>query len=516
MTASEDSIAAAVPNAAALSELVAAKAHQAAARWQEAVALYRQVLAHMPDLIEALTGLGDSLRDLGSVEEAIALLEAAVRRQQASAPLHYSLGRAYQRAGRLREAIDIYKTVLRLDRHHADALNSVGLFFSTRGDFENGNALFRRALASRPSFPEALVNMGLNMKILGQYAPALLAFQEAARLDPDYERAHWAAAQLQLLMGRFEAGWRGYEWRWRTRAEESDRSPLFPRPVWDGKTLQEGKLLIWSEQGVGDEIMFASLLPELSGRLDCVLECDLRLIPLFARTLPGVELVARANPLPVRLTAPDIRAQIAAGSLARWLRPDRASFAGHGGAYLHPNVATRDHCRARYGADKFNVGIAWHTTKNEPTAQRHIRLEEMMPILRVPGVRFISLQYGDHPDAIAKLKSERGAELLQDPEINQIKSLDDFAAQVASLDLVISIDNSTAHMAGALGVPAWILLPHPPEWRWLLEGEDCLWWPSLRLFRQKTWRRWDGVIDEVARTLTEHVASAGKGRAPAR
>jgi Flp pilus assembly protein TadD len=513
MTASDDSTAAAGPDAVALADLAAARAHHAAARWGEAVALYRQVLARRPGSIEALSGLGDSLRDLGSVEKAIALLEAAVRQHRESAALHYSLGRAYQRAGRLRAAIDIYKIVLRLDRHHADALNSVGLFFSTRGELESGNRLFRRALAARPNFPDALVNMGLNLKILEQYAPALLAFQQAARLDPDYARAHWAEAQLQLLLGRFEDGWRGYEWRWRTREESSNRGRLFPQPPWDGKPFRDGRLLIWSEQGVGDEVMFASLLPELFGKLDCVLECDPRLVPLFARSLPGVELVARADPLPARLIAADIRAQSAAGSLGRWLRPDRASFAGRGGAYLQPDLAKRERCRARYGEDRVNVGIAWHTTKDEPTAQRRMALEEMLPILRVSGIRFVSLQYGDHRGAIAKLEAETGVELLQDPEIDQIKNLDDFASQVAALDLVISIDNSAAHMAGALGVPGWVLLPHPPEWRWLLEGEDCLWWPSLRLFRQKTWRRWDGVVDEVARALAHHVASDRRQRA---
>ena len=510
MTASDDSAAAAAPGAAALSELAAAKAHQAAARWPEAVAGFRQVLAQAPGSTEALAGLGDSLRDQGSVDDAIGLLESAVGRHPDSAPLHYSLGRAFQRAGRLREAIDIYKTVLRLDPRHADALNSVGLFFSTRGDLENGIKLFKRALAARPDFPDALVNMGLNLKILARYQPALQAFQEAARLDPDYARAHWAEAQLQLLLGRFKAGWRGYEWRWRTREESDDRGRLFPQPVWDGRALPDGKLLVWSEQGVGDEIMFASLLPELAATTDCVLECDLRLLPLFARALPKVELVARADPLPGRLKAPDIRAQIAAGSLGRWLRPDRASFAGHGGAYLRPDAEKRDRCRARYGTDKLNVGIAWHTTKNEPTAQRRIKLEELLPILQVPGVRFVSLQYGDHREAIAKLRSEAGVELLQDPAIDQLKSLDDFAAQTAALDLVIGIDNSAVHMAGALGVPAWVLLPQPPEWRWLIEGEDCLWWPSLRLFRQTTWREWKAPIAAAAQALALHVGQRSR------
>ncbi|HWA45627.1 MAG TPA: tetratricopeptide repeat protein [Hypericibacter adhaerens] len=510
MTASDDSTAA-MPGPALAADLAAARAHQAASRWPEAVALYRAVLARVPDSIEALSGLGDSLRDMGSAEEAVTLLDAAVARHPGSAALHYSLGRAHQRAKRLGKAIDIYKIVLKLDPHHADALNSLGLFFSARDDLKSGIALFRKALAARPEFPDALVNLGLNLKLMGQYTPALLAFRQAMRLAPDDVRAHWAASQLQLLMGQFEEGWRGYEWRWRTREESSGRPGLYRQPPWDGKPLPDGKLLIWSEQGVGDEVMFTSLLPELSTKVSCLLECDPRLVPLFARSLPGVELVARAHPLPTRLSAPDIRAQSAAGSLGRWLRPDRASFAGRGGAYLKPDQGKRDRCRGGYGNEKLNVGIAWHTTKVELTAPRPIALEALLPILRVPGARFVSLQYGDHREAIAKLAGEAGIEIHQDPEIDQIKSLDDFAAQIAALDLVITIDNSTAHMAGALGVPAWVLLPHPPEWRWLLEGSDCLWWPSLRLFRQKAWKDWSGVVQEAAEALARHVA-AGRPR----
>jgi Flp pilus assembly protein TadD len=507
MTASEDS--AATTADAARAGLAAAEAHRMAGRWRDAVVAYREALSCRPDSVEALIGLGESLQETGAIDDAVSALEPAIHRHPESAAIHYSLGCVYRRAGRLREAIDLHKTALRLDPHHADALNSVGLFFSARGELEDGIAFFRRALAARPDFPDALVNLGLNLKLLGQYEPALLQFQQAVRVDPDYARAHWAEAQLRLLLGQFEAGWRGYEWRWRMREESACRGRLFPQPAWDGSPLQEGKLLVWSEQGVGDEIMFASLLPELSKRLDCVLECDPRLIPLFARALPDIELVARTDRPSPRLSAPDIHAQTAAGSLGRWLRPDCARFTGHGGAYLRADDAKRDRCRARYGRDKLNVGIAWHTIRNEPTAQRRFKLQALLPILRVPGARFISVQYGDHRQEIATLKAETGIELLQDPEIDQLESLDDFAAQLAALDLVVSIDSIIAHMTGALGLPGWILLPQPPEWRWLIDGEACPWWPSLRLFRQKIWGRWVGAIAEVEQALRARIASGG-------
>jgi ADP-heptose:LPS heptosyltransferase len=131
-------------------------------------------------------------------------------------------------------------------------------------------------------------------------------------------------------------------------------------------------------------------------------------------------------------------------------------------------------------------------------------LLDLLPLLRDPRARFINLQYGDHADEIAAL-ADRGVELLQDPSVDSWTDLDGFAAQVASLDLIITIDNSTAHMAGALGVPCWVMLPYSPEWRWLLGRSDCLWWPSLRLFRQPAPGRWESVITELTGLLAERV-----------
>ncbi|MGH6882842.1 MAG: tetratricopeptide repeat protein, partial [Hypericibacter sp.] len=303
-------------------------------------------------------------------------------------------------------------------------------------------------------------------------------------------------------------GWAEVECRWATGSRDGEKRD-WPWPVWQGNDL-EGRLLVWTEQGIGDEIMFASLLPEMIGKMKLAVECEPRLVPLLARSLPGVEILARRpGPVSVSEWPSDIVAQSSAGDLMRYLRPDPASFAGRGGPYLKVDPARREAARQRYGLDRLRAGIAWYTGSTNAGTSRTVPLALLKPLLRSAGVRFVDLQYGDHKAEIAALAAE-GIELFQDPTFDQMTDLEGFAAQVAALDLVITIDNSTAHMAGALGVPCWVLLPDPPEWRWLLERSDCLWWPSLKLFRQTRSGDWSGPLAQVREAFAAWVSERSR------
>jgi ADP-heptose:LPS heptosyltransferase len=187
-----------------------------------------------------------------------------------------------------------------------------------------------------------------------------------------------------------------------------------------------------------------------------------------------------------------------------------ASFTA-GGAYLKADPERRDTLKEAYGSDRLRVGLSWHTTAAGTGWRRRVALSALLPLLRSRAARFVSLQYGDHAAEIAAL-ADHGIELLQDSAIDPLTDLDGFAAQIAALDLVITIDNSTAHMAGALGVPCWVLLHHSPEWRWLLQRNDSVWWPSLRLFRQPAPGDWDAVIKELTVALAERIAFKGAER----
>jgi hypothetical protein len=259
-------------------------------------------------------------------------------------------------------------------------------------------------------------------------------------------------------------------------------------------------LLVWGEQGVGDEIMFAGLVPDVLGAGPrCVLDCDPRLYPLFARSFPDVAVISGYNP--DRDSELDIAAHLPSGSLPGLFRTTRESFMATTSPYLFADPAKRAKFRSKYHDGKLLVGLAWHTRNTKSGRIRSIDLSSFAPLFSLSRVQWVSLQYGDH-DSLQGQADAAGAPLLIDREVDQLTDIDGFAAQVAAMDLIVTIDNSTAHLAAALGVPTWLLLPFAPDWRWLVTGDVSPWYPPIRLFRQTGIGDWHSVLERVASALT--------------
>jgi Flp pilus assembly protein TadD len=481
-----------------------ALALQHAGRGGEAASSYRRALALRPDYLAARVNLANLLGETGTGEDAEALLRQGLALHGAQPDLHYNLARLLQRAQRRDQAIEHYRAALALKPDLPGALNNLGLLLLENGAAEEAVRLFEQGAAANPSNVELRLNLGNALAQACRFDDAVAAYRQAQKLAPDNADAHHFESFTLLLLGRLAEGWAAYEWRLRA-PDMVAKAALHPQPRWNGRRDLRGRLLVWNEQGIGDQIMFLSLLPELAGEMDLVAECDPRMIGLFRRSLPTVEFVVQPAEGAGPPSGPaDIAAQIPSGSLMRHLRPDLASFAGRGGAYLKADPERVAALRRREGHDRPRVGLAWHTTAPGAGLRRRIALPALRPLLQAPGVRFVDLQYGDHAAEIAAL-GESG-QRLEAPAADPWTDLDGLAAEIAALDLIITIDNSTAHLAGALGVPCWVLLPQPPEWRWLLERTDCLWWPSLRLFRQAVPGDWGPVIAEAGRLLAEGIA----------
>ena len=293
----------------------------------------------------------------------------------------------------------------------------------------------------------------------------------------------------------------------------------FPQPSWDGTNLDDKTILIWAEQGIGDEIMFTSILPNLSQMTEkIIIECDQRLTPLFQRSFPQIQFFFRDNPPNLQLLNPDIDYQIPMGSLGRWLRTSEDSFKESKQTYLTACANKSAKIRERYQklADgKLLVGISWKSTgiNQRQALLKSTILEDWTSVLLQQDCYFINLQYGDVKEELAQFQQQMDLMIYQDEEIDSLQNLDDFAAQVSALDLVISTSNTTVHMAGALGKQVWTLLSYVPDWRWMLEREDTPWYPSMRLFRQNETRDWSGVFSQVRSELEQYVVdNAAEGR----
>ncbi len=479
---------------------------QAGERLEEAESAYRRALALQPDHAEARVNLGLALQGQGRLEEAEAAYRAAVALRPDMASAQGNLGEVLRRLGRLEEAEAACRRALALDPERAEFHNNLAAVLHSIGRPEEGVEAARRAVALAPHEAWAHCNLGVLLGTRGELRESMQACRRALALQPDLARAHEHLGLALLAMGDYEAGLPEYEWRLR-----NTRIPPVAQgiPAWTGEDIQNRTVLVWAEQGIGDQIMFSALLDDLLRRgARCLARLDPRLEPLLLRSFPAVEFVA---PERRREELPRIDYQVAIASLCAWLRPRLASIPRHAG-YLRADPAARDALRARYQnrfPRRLLVGLSWRGGQRRTTRRRSVPLEQWGPILGQPGFGFVSLQYGDCADEIAAVRQSLGVEVLRDAGIDPLRSMDDLAAQTGAMDLVVSIDNSTVHLAGALGVPVWILLPDPPEWRWMLDRSDSPWYPSARLIRQPRSGDWDSVIETVGRRLVALARSSG-------
>lgn len=496
----------------------------------------RAAVALRPGLADPRINHAEALDALGRVEEALAQrriaallvpgdaallgalalrpdaveadLRRALRLDPERAVLWNRLGARWKDRGALPAARNAYERGLALDPADGALWNNRANVLKGQGDAEGARGILRRAAALQPDSAAIRNNLSDAHALCGDPTAALAEAEAALARDPALADARLVRAAALLALGRFAEGWDAWEDRW--TAEPWCRTVgRFPQPLWSGQPLGGGRLLVWGEQGVGDELMFATLLPFLTqsstdemqsstGALaGCLLECDARLAPLFARALPGVEVVPRGPQPDPRLSAPDIAAQIPSGSLPRLLLRAEEDF-----RRLRPILAP-DPARApalRRTGRRPLVGIAWHTTNPKWGRLRNVPLAELARRLDAAGADMVVLQYGDWSDEVAALAAD-GVAVALPSGLDRKDDLEGLAAQITATDLVVTIDNATAHLAGALGHPVWVLLAHAADWRWLVGRDDSPWYPSARLFRQTAAGDWRAPLEAVADRL---------------
>jgi hypothetical protein len=352
-----------------------------------------------------------------------------------------------------------------------------------------------------PAFVDAWNNLGLTQIDLNRHGEALTSYGRALALNPEAAETHWNESLCLLQMGRLQAGWRKYEWRWERRRIMASRRG-FAQPLWLGDFPIAGKtILLHAEQGLGDTLQFcryAALVSELGAKV--ILEVQPELLRLMS-TLDGVDQLIEAGD-----TLPPFDCHCPLLSLPLALKTDLGTIPA-ATPYLFAESGAVREWRERVEADaqgRVKVGIVWaggnrphvaELRKND--ARRSVTLARLAPILDVPGVQFFSLQKG--PAAQQLTASEWSARVIDYTE--ELRDFADTAALVANLDLVISVDTSTAHLAGALDRPVWILNRFDTCWRWMLERSDTPWYPHARLFRQPALGDWDSVMKAVSAAL---------------
>jgi tetratricopeptide (TPR) repeat protein len=503
-----------------------------------ALGIVDRVLKQSP-VAEAWGLRGDIFAAVGQLPEATTAYAMAVNLEPRNAGYLHDLARVFLRSGKFAEAEAALTQALTLAPQAWDIACDLGVAQQTQGAHELSVDSFSRAVSLKPDAFIAHFNLGAAFRELGRldeaekslkaavtYHPQFVApmvslitlmgdrgrlseaehwFMTGVRLAPQEPELHQSFALAQLRHGKLREGFAAFDWRFQSSQHALQKRP-FPYPSWRGENLTGRKILIWTEQGLGDEILASSMLGDvLSVAASCTVECSERVAPLFRRSFPKATIVVRQDPPDPATQAPfDFQTPIF--GLGAHLRPDLNAFPLRP-RYLRADPELASRLRQRYrdtGSETLVVGIAWDSTARHGIHKR-MPLEDWAPILQIPGITFVSLQYGVdryHPD-IQKLSQYAG--IVVDENVDAVKSLDASAAQVAAVDLVITVSNTTAHLAGALGVPVWVMLPDGPGcfWYWFRDRTDSPWYASMRMFRQPKPRVWGPVVQNVAAALVE-------------
>jgi hypothetical protein len=417
------------------------------------------------------------------------------------APSHNNIGVIRQQWGELQAAAAAYEMAVQANPRFGLAWYNLGNCLREDNRLDKASECYRRALALMPTDHETRINLAIALKDLRQFDEALALLDEIPISSLHRPKAQLNRSMVHLVRGELGPGWDDYEGR--LELESIQRS--FRALRWNGAALDGRSILLLSEQGIGDQVMFASCVPDLlKGAGPSFVECDPRLVPLFARSFP--RLTATARPADAAALPPVEQFDLVEylGTLPRYFRRRIEDFPQTAG-YLRPDpylVAKWRSSLARFGG-ALKVGISWSGGKDAETRRRRsIPLDLWGPIFQVPGVQFVNIQYGRTATEAIQANDRLGIALDDGSDCDPLRDLDYFAAKLAALDLVLTVDNSTAHLAAAIGKPVWTLLPFASDWRWMLDRESTPWYPTMRLLRCRAADNWSELVQRAARLLT--------------
>lgn len=472
----------------------------------EAVASYDAALALQPEAPEVLNNKGNALKELGQFDGAVACARRALALNPRLLRAYIVLGGALLEQRLPQQAEQCYRQAVAISPDNVEFLSPLAMALLKQERNDEALACFRRALAIAPDHVDANSNLANLLNDLGRLDEAALHYRRALARDPDNVKTLFNESLMLLLAGQMEAGWQKHEYRWAT-PEFRKGVPRCPEPPWLGQQPVAGKrLLLHAEQGIGDTLQMLRFVPLLQAMgAEIYLEVQAPLKALLAR-LPQVKGVSKfGEPRPQY----DMHCPLMSLPLAFQVRPDHVPGSV---PYLAPDPVQVDAVRRLLGPRAgLRVGLCWKGSGNyEKDRQRSIGLAPFGHLFAVGGVQFYSLMPDGRADFLAAA-GQAGCDLGHELDAGG-PPFEETAALVTELDLVISCDTSIGHLAGALGVPVWLALPHVPDWRWMMERADTPWYPATRLYRQGVAGDWDGLFRRIALDLRQRAASAAPGQ----
>lgn len=505
----------------------------AAGELRESEASLKQALVLSPNSLIGLYNLGLVLTSQNRLEDAAQALSRAINLSPHFAEAYNQLGLVFKAANKLDKAIDSFQSCIELNprfvaaycnliqafcanQQHdkaedlvrrmlgdaefeqSDALEKLGYVKHSMGKLVEARGIYERALALNSTSATLCDNYAMVLQDLGEVEQAITFHTRALELDPAFTAAKWHRAIANLKRHHFSEAWPEYELR---LLDQQATQRAFPYPRWEGSDLTGKTLLIHAEQGLGDEIMFGSCIPDaIEHAGSCVIECNKKLESIYRRSFPGAHIHGGDQLTGLEwlsnIPRPDFVVSVA--SLPLFFRNSIEQFPKHRG-YLRADATRIEYWRSKLDAlgGGLKVGISWKGgTAKTRGAFRTVPLDLWLPILRLPRIHFVSLQYTDCRKELESLHKLHDIEVAQ--WIDAIENYDETAALVCAVDLVISVQTALVHLSGALGQRTWVMVPICAEWRYGNSGRNMPWYPTVEIYRQGSIDEWPTTIDKIS------------------
>ena len=468
----------------------------------EAIFAFKKALLIKPDSAGAYNNMGNAIKNQGKLEEAIEAYKKALSINPDYAEAYLNMGNALKNQGKLEEAIEAYKKALSINPDYAEAYNNLGVTLKEQGKLEQALEIYNKATLIKPDYADPYYNKAAILQDQGKPDEAIEAYNKTINIEPNNAEAHQNLSFVLLNSGRLKEGLDEYEWRWKT-ANRVATNRYFSQPLWDGKKSLKGKkILIWSEQGVGDTINWSSCLSLVAKQAKhCILECEQKLVSLLARSLPNIEVRPQNRNLESRKD--DFDFHIPMGSLFRHFTKEISSNYARD-AFLIPDPVRVKFWRKRLkslGKGPY-IGISWKSSNMSPMRlPNYALISELYPVLKMPDITLINLQYKDFEDDLCKIEDEIGVKVHNFDDLDHFENLEDVAALSAALDIIVSTHNVLVMIAPGVGTPTKFASWRQSSWSNILFSPKG---PAIDKFERNTWQPWEEVFRSIAENIMEN------------
>jgi tetratricopeptide (TPR) repeat protein len=471
-------------------------------RYEQVIDSQNKAIQLLPGYAEPYLNLSTAWFKLRRYAESALAARRAIELRAVDAKAHDNLGTAQRFLYDYPASIASHERAIELDPAYLAAYTSLAATYLEMKNLNAVSIYCQRAIALDANDMLAHMYLGLAYREQGMLEQARNAILHATNLDPNNDLARWNLGLNMLAMGELVQGWQNYEARWLLEDVLPVRMQHFPYPWWQGQAMPDKTILIWWEQGIGDQIMFASMLNDAIPYFKkCVIACPKKLVNLYNRSFPAAQIVCYDDAQQMASITKVIDVQSAIGSLARWLRSSAGSFPRKN-SYLHPDPDRVTYWKNRLSdlGPGLKIGICWRSGNTAGARQLYCsRIDQWAPILLLPGIHFVNLQYDECSAELAQARQMFGVTVHAFPEVDLFNDLDEAAALTAALDLVIAIPTTSAILAAALGVPSW-MLTCGFNWQKFGTDENC-WYGSARQFQRRWDQTWEAFLGDIAHEL---------------